>query len=115
MGKQRVVVVEPEKEPYITLVGESYEAMGQIVKGEINMVYLGDGYCIFTNKQTQGLPYNRGVYGTFCLTKGKIVEEGSLVRGLTGIEANGILTLLEELYQRDLQNQDFLCVISNHK
>lgn len=115
MGTQRVIIVEPGQEPYITQIGESQEDIEQTVHGPVNMVYLGDGFCVFTNKQNQGLPFNRGVYGTFCITKGNQMNEEDPVKGLTEIEAQSVLKLLEELYQRDLQIRDFLYLMHSYK
>lgn len=59
----RVLIVEPQKPPFVSEIEDSLKAMQGIVGGCIEAVYLEDGICLFCNEEGKidGLPLNRSI------------------------------------------------------
>jgi hypothetical protein len=114
MNKKRVVIVEPNKDPYVQLVENTFFAMREIVDGPMNLIYLGQEYYLIHNKENLTLDYNRGLYGTFFITKG-LHEEKEHIEGLTEQEAQLVTHYLNDFNERRITINMMLPLLNEEK
>jgi hypothetical protein len=96
---QRVIVVEPNKDPYIKEIENNFSEMQKLVRGPLNFKYLEDGFFIINHTacNEKNCQSNYDLHGTFLITKGLENVDTEGITGLSIEEAQSVMDLLFDL------------------
>jgi hypothetical protein len=96
---QRVIIVEPNKDPYVKEIENNFSEMQKIVDGPLNFVYLEEGFFVIhhseCNDEVSNLNFD--LHGTFLITKGLEHIDNHGVAGVSLEETDEVIETLLRL------------------
>jgi hypothetical protein len=107
MYMQRVIVVEPNKVPYLLEIENNFSEMQKLVEGSLNFKYLDNGYFVIhhTDCNEDLCEPNYELHGTFLITKGL---ENIDDTGITGVSLHESNIIIEALIRLKEANQPII-------
>jgi hypothetical protein len=107
MYMQRVIVVEPNKDPYLMEIENNFSEMQKLVEGSLNFKYLENGYFVIhhTDCNRDLCEPNYELHGTILITKGlESIDE----TGISGLSIHDIKPVSEALIRLKEANQPII-------